>query len=112
MSWTLNLTFSSIVEYNVNFSLKNDYERVIQFDVTVKEELTGRKQNNSAQTILHKHKYSLELVKTSEYFKPGLKYTVFVSCLLYNFIYRELYISLSITYLTVGYLIILFYRSN
>nr|XP_014289274.1 CD109 antigen-like isoform X3 [Halyomorpha halys] len=68
------------VEFDITkeLNLKNDYERTIQFDVTVKEDLTGRKQNSSAQTMIHKHKYTLELVKTSEYFKPGLKYTVFI----------------------------------
>lgn len=59
--------------------LTDEYERAVQFDVAVEEALTGRRQNSSAQVMLHKHKYKLELVKTSEYFKPGLKYTAFVS---------------------------------
>jgi CD109 antigen len=64
----------------MNFLLRltDDFKRVVHFDVTVEEALTGRRQNNSGKTILHKHKYKLDLVKTSEYFKPGLKYTAFV----------------------------------
>ena len=49
------------------------------FDVIVTEELTGRAQNASAVTTIHRHKYTLQLVKTAENFKPGLKYTAFVS---------------------------------
>lgn len=48
-------------------------------DVVVEEELTTRRQNASMQITLHKHKYTMELIRTSEYFKPGLKYTAFVS---------------------------------
>lgn len=48
-------------------------------DAVVEEELTTRRQNTSVQVMLHKHKYTMELIKTSEYFKPGLKYTAFVS---------------------------------
>ncbi|XP_075211329.1 CD109 antigen-like isoform X2 [Lycorma delicatula] len=58
--------------------LTDDFERPIQFDVAVEEALTGRRQNNSAQVMLHKHKYKMDLIKTSEYFKPGLKYTAFI----------------------------------
>lgn len=47
-------------------------------DVTVEESLTGRRQNTSAHITLHKHKYTMDLIKTSEYYKPGLKYTAFV----------------------------------
>jgi len=52
---------------------------VVKFDVTVEEALTGRSQNVSANIILHKHKYKMDLIKTSEYFKPGLRYSAFVS---------------------------------
>lgn len=58
--------------------LTDDYERPIQLDVAVEEELTGRRQNVSMQMTLHKHKYTMELIKTSEYYKPGLKYTAFI----------------------------------
>ena len=60
-------------------SLTEDYERELVFDVIVTEALTGRAQNASASTTLHRHKYTLQLVKTAENFKPGLKYTAFVS---------------------------------
>lgn len=47
-------------------------------DVTVEESLTGRRQNTSTHITLHKNKYTMDLIKTSEYYKPGLKYTAFV----------------------------------
>lgn len=71
----------AVVEFDIVKELRltdESYERAIQFDVAVEESLTGRRQNTSAQTLLHKHKYKMELVKTSEYFKPGLKYTAFI----------------------------------
>ncbi|XP_067205128.1 thioester-containing protein 1 allele R1-like isoform X2 [Linepithema humile] len=58
--------------------LTDEYERPIKIDVVVEEELTTRRQNASMQVTLHKHKYTMELIKTSEYFKPGLKYTAFL----------------------------------
>ena len=68
--------------------LTDEYERSVQIDVTVEEALTGRRQNTSFEVMLHKYKYKMELIKTSEYFKPGLKYTAYVSVLLpYEFIH-------------------------
>lgn len=61
--------------------LADDYERSIQIDVAVEEALTGRRQNTTFEVMVHKYKYKMELIKTSEYFKPGLKYTAFVSVL-------------------------------
>ncbi|XP_011863302.1 PREDICTED: CD109 antigen-like isoform X2 [Vollenhovia emeryi] len=58
--------------------LTDEYERPIMIDVVVEEELTTRRQNASMQITLHKHKYTMELIRTSEYFKPGLKYTAFL----------------------------------
>ncbi|XP_034936868.1 CD109 antigen-like isoform X2 [Chelonus insularis] len=58
--------------------LTDEYERPIELEVTVEEALTGRRQNTSMQMTLHKHKYTMELIKTSEYYKPGLKYTAFI----------------------------------
>ncbi|KAG7209379.1 hypothetical protein KM043_015478 [Ampulex compressa] len=58
--------------------LTDEYERPIMIDVAVEESLTGRRQNTSMQLTLHKHKYTMELIKTSEYYKPGLKYTAFI----------------------------------
>jgi CD109 antigen len=57
----------------------DDFERDIRFDVTVIEGLTERKQNMSSLLTLYKYKYKMELIKTSDSFKPGLKYTAFVS---------------------------------
>ncbi|XP_006620960.1 CD109 antigen-like isoform X1 [Apis dorsata] len=47
-------------------------------DVTIEESLTGRRQNTSTHITLHKNKYTMDLIKTSEYYKPGLKYTAFI----------------------------------
>ncbi|XP_043275099.1 CD109 antigen-like isoform X2 [Venturia canescens] len=58
--------------------LTDEYERPIQLDVAVEEALTGRRQNVSMQMTLHKHRYTMDLLKTSEYYKPGLKYTAFI----------------------------------
>lgn len=62
--------------------LPHAYERSVQIDVTVEEALTGRRQNTTFEVMLHQHKYKMEFIKTSDYFKPGLKYTAFVSILL------------------------------
>ncbi|XP_044019727.1 CD109 antigen-like isoform X2 [Aphidius gifuensis] len=59
-------------------NLSDEYERPITIDVAVEEALTGRRQNVSKQITLHKYKYTMELIKTSEYYKPGLKYTAFI----------------------------------
>ncbi|XP_074100031.1 CD109 antigen isoform X1 [Cotesia typhae] len=58
--------------------LTDEYERPIELEVAVEEALTGRRQNVSMQMTLHKHKYTMELIKTSDYYKPGLKYTAFI----------------------------------
>ncbi|XP_023288117.1 CD109 antigen isoform X2 [Orussus abietinus] len=58
--------------------LTDEYERPVQLDVAVEEALTGRRQNTSMQITLHKHKYTMELIKTSTYYKPGLTYTAFI----------------------------------
>ena len=63
----------------IPFRLVDDFERDIRFDVTVIEGLTERKQNTSSLLTLYKYKYKMELIKTSDSFKPGLKYTAFVS---------------------------------
>ncbi|XP_023714120.1 CD109 antigen isoform X3 [Cryptotermes secundus] len=68
------------VEFDItkDLQLGEEYERSVQIDVTVEEALTGRRQNTTFEVMLHKYKYKMELIKTSEYFKPGLKYTAFV----------------------------------
>ncbi|XP_012136997.1 thioester-containing protein 1 allele R1 isoform X2 [Megachile rotundata] len=69
-----------VVDFDIHSELRltDDFERPVMIDVTVEESLTGRTQNTSTQIILHKHKYKMELIKTSEYYKPGLKYTAFI----------------------------------
>jgi len=67
------------------YSLNDEFRRIITFDVTVEEALTGRSQNTSANVMFHNHKYKMDLIRTSEYFKPGLKYTAFVSCILHRY---------------------------
>lgn len=62
-----------------DLQLTDEYERTVVIDATVEESLTGRRQNSSTQVQIHKYKYKMELIKTSEYFKPELKYTAFVS---------------------------------
>ncbi|KAL0108702.1 hypothetical protein PUN28_014092 [Cardiocondyla obscurior] len=68
------------IDFDISTELRltEEYERPIMIDVVVEEELTTRRQNASTQITLHKHKYTMELLRTSEYFKPGLKYTAFL----------------------------------
>lgn len=68
------------VDFDIHSELKltDEYERPVMIDVAVEESLTGRRQNTSMQLTLHKHKYTMDLIKTSEYYKPGLKYTAFI----------------------------------
>ncbi|XP_014601165.1 PREDICTED: CD109 antigen-like isoform X2 [Polistes canadensis] len=68
------------VDFNIitELRLTDENERPIRIEATVEEELTGRRQNVSVEITLHKHKYTMELIKTSEYYKPGLKYTAFI----------------------------------
>ncbi|XP_078044261.1 thioester-containing protein 1 allele R1 isoform X3 [Augochlora pura] len=70
----------AVVDFDIESELRlsDDYERPVMIDVAVEESLTGRRQNTSMQVTLHRHKYKMELIKTSEYYKPGLKYTLFV----------------------------------
>ncbi|XP_014214992.1 CD109 antigen-like isoform X2 [Copidosoma floridanum] len=56
----------------------DDYRRPVVIEVAVEEAVTGRRQNASLQITLHKHKYTMELLRTAEYYKPGLKYTAFL----------------------------------
>ncbi|XP_043259825.1 CD109 antigen-like isoform X1 [Colletes gigas] len=68
------------VDFDIQSELKltDDYERPVMIDVVVEESLTGRRQNTSMQITLHKYKYTMDLIKTSEYYKPNLKYTAFI----------------------------------
>lgn len=71
---------SVTVQFNIEKELKlsDEYERVVMVDVTVEEASTGRRQNNSVEVHLHKYDYKMDLIKTADYFKPGLKYTTYV----------------------------------
>ncbi|XP_066596179.1 CD109 antigen-like isoform X2 [Prorops nasuta] len=75
-----NFTGKATVDFDImsELRLSDDYERPIMIDVAVEEALTGRRQNTSMKMTLYKHKYTMELIKTSEYYKPGLKYTAFI----------------------------------
>ncbi|XP_031828991.1 thioester-containing protein 1 allele R1 isoform X2 [Nomia melanderi] len=70
----------AVISFDIESELKlsGDYERPVIIDVAVEESLTGRRQNTSMQVTLHRHKYTMDLIKTSEYYKPGLKYTAFI----------------------------------
>lgn len=62
-----------------DLSLKTDFFlREIEFFALVTEELTGRKYNATSYVTVHDKEIKVELVKTSETFKPGLKYTCFL----------------------------------
>nr|XP_034179672.1 CD109 antigen-like isoform X1 [Osmia lignaria]XP_034179683.1 CD109 antigen-like isoform X1 [Osmia lignaria]XP_034179692.1 CD109 antigen-like isoform X1 [Osmia lignaria]XP_034179702.1 CD109 antigen-like isoform X1 [Osmia lignaria]XP_034179708.1 CD109 antigen-like isoform X1 [Osmia lignaria] len=69
-----------VVDFDIHSELRltDEFERPVMIDVTVEESLTGRTQNTSMQITLHKHKYKMDLIKTSEYYKPGLKYTAYI----------------------------------
>nr|XP_022900872.1 CD109 antigen-like [Onthophagus taurus] len=64
--------------------LNNEYERTVVVDVTVQEALTGLKQNNSIEIQLRKYDYKVEIIKTADYFKPGMLYTVYIKVSNYN----------------------------
>ncbi|XP_054003817.1 CD109 antigen-like isoform X1 [Hylaeus anthracinus] len=68
------------VEFDIQSELKltDEFERPVMIDVAVEESLTGRRQNTSMHITLHKYKYTMDLIKTSEYYKPNLKYTTFI----------------------------------
>lgn len=71
---------SATVDFDVakELRLDDEYERTVVIDVTIEEALTGRRQNNSVEVHIHKYDYKMELVKTADYFKPGLKYVAYV----------------------------------
>ncbi|GJQ86520.1 hypothetical protein Trydic_g10420 [Trypoxylus dichotomus] len=59
-------------------SLNDEYERRVIIDVDIEEALTGRRQNASMEVQIHKYDYKMELIKTADYFKPGLPYTAYI----------------------------------
>ncbi|XP_034243701.1 CD109 antigen isoform X1 [Thrips palmi] len=68
------------VEFDLEKELKlqGDFTRDLQLDVTVEEAHTLRRQNITKHITVHKYKYTLELIRSSKYFKPGLKYSAWV----------------------------------
>ncbi|XP_072395001.1 thioester-containing protein 1 allele R1-like [Diabrotica undecimpunctata] len=68
------------VEFDIgrDLQLNDEYERIVILDVAVEEKLTGRRQNNSMEIHIHKYDYHMDLIKSADYFKPGLKYTAYV----------------------------------
>ncbi|XP_062547424.1 thioester-containing protein 1 allele R1-like isoform X4 [Armigeres subalbatus] len=68
------------VEFNIQDELKlqGDYTRNIVIEAVVEEELTGRKQNSSTKVKIYDRAYNMELIKSSEKFKPGLPYTAWL----------------------------------
>ena len=73
-------------EFDIREELKieGDYERYVNIEAIFEEELTGRSQNGSTQITIHKFKYSMDLVKESENYKPGLPYNLFVKVKYYD----------------------------
>lgn len=61
-----------------DLKLQEDYQRDIIVEAIVKEALTGQRQNASAVLSLFRYRVKLELIKTAETFKPGLKYTAYL----------------------------------
>ncbi|KAI7686937.1 Antigen -like protein [Sarcoptes scabiei] len=62
-----------------DLNLKTDFfEREIEFFALVEETLTGRKYNKSSVMKIFHKEIKIELIKTSNTFKPGLKYIFFL----------------------------------
>ncbi|VEN35278.1 unnamed protein product, partial [Callosobruchus maculatus] len=71
---------TNTVDFDIEDDLKlnDEYERTVIVDVVVEEFPTGRRQNNSVEVLLHKYDYQMDVVKSADYFKPGLKYIAYV----------------------------------
>lgn len=62
-----------------DLSLRTDFfRREIEFFALVEEEETGHKYNATNTMWIYDKEIKLELIRTSETFKPGLKYTAFL----------------------------------
>nr|BAR45614.1 thioester-containing protein 3 [Scolopendra japonica] len=59
-----------------DLNLKDDYHRMIRFEAIVTEAVTERRENATNTMGIFKYKHKVELVKLSETFKPGLKFSV------------------------------------
>lgn len=68
------------VEFDIKEDLKllEEYERDVFFDVIVEEALTGRKQNGTGKTTLHKQRHKIDFIKDVDQFKPGLPFNAYV----------------------------------
>lgn len=44
----------------------------------VKEDETGRQQNNTATMVMFRYNYRLQLIKTANAFKPGMPYVAYL----------------------------------
>ncbi|KAK9872958.1 hypothetical protein WA026_020307 [Henosepilachna vigintioctopunctata] len=76
----ISIDGSATVEFDIDRDLRlnDEYERIVILDVAVEEKLTGRRENTTVKVHVHKYNYKIDLIKTSDYFKPGLKYIAFV----------------------------------
>uniref|UniRef100_T1IYG2 TEP1-F n=1 Tax=Strigamia maritima TaxID=126957 RepID=T1IYG2_STRMM len=59
-------------------NIKDDYHRMVRFEVIVTESVTERRENATGVIAMFKYKEKIELIKHSETFKPGLKFSAFV----------------------------------
>lgn len=80
----LYLQIDGVVEIYLNLlndlSLRTDFfRREIEFFALVEEEETGHKYNSTNTMWIYDKEIKLELIRTSDTFKPGLTYTAFVS---------------------------------
>lgn len=67
------------VEFDIANELKlrkNFGERTVKLFATFVEELTEREQNATAEVTIHVTPHKMKLQKSSEYFKPGLPFSV------------------------------------
>ncbi len=58
--------------------LEEVFATQVVFDVKVKEASTGRIQNLTRTYNMYRHQYKMQLIKTSEAFKPGLPYIAYL----------------------------------
>lgn len=77
----IDIDGTTSVEFDIerDLGLNDEYERTVVIDVTIEEFPTGRRQNNSIEVHIHKYDYQMNIIKTADYFKPGLIYTAYVS---------------------------------
>lgn len=68
------------VEFDIKEELKLDqeYERDVIIEAIVEEELTGRRQNGTGKTTLHKQRHKIDFIKDAEEYKPGLPFNAWI----------------------------------